>query len=173
MSSFNTIWPVASFILGAVLTQFNSSLSERRQKVRDREAREYEERKLFLEGKKNFEIQVLSDLYDALTALNEATDRLARWYQDDEENRELDAAKELCSALKSGYATAWRLNELLFDADLNRFVSDAIGVDLFPNGAQAIPSRRALEGYGDKVWDAHAAVAVKLKELYAPEQALN
>ncbi|WP_158756543.1 hypothetical protein [Streptomyces sp. NRRL S-475] len=169
MSSFNTIWPVASFILGATLTQLNSSLSERRQKARDREAREYEASKSLLEGKKNFEIQILSDLYDMLTALNEAADKLARWHKGDEENREPDTAKELCSKLQSDHAAAWRLNELLFDADLNRFVSDAIGVELFPHGPNVIPSKNALEGYGDRVWDAHAAVAVKLKELYAPE----
>ncbi|MFJ3210177.1 hypothetical protein [Streptomyces flaveolus] len=166
MSNFNTIWPVASFVLGAALTQFNSYLTERRQRARDVESRQYESSRSYLEGKKNFEIEVLTDLYKCLTALNDAADALSSWYRSSESDRDVEVAHGLCLKLQEGTAEAWRLNGLLFDSTLNRSVGDSIGVELFPNGPKVIPGEDSLGAYGDGVWDAHAQVAERLKKLY-------
>ncbi|MQL64436.1 hypothetical protein F6Q10_18005 [Streptomyces vinaceus] len=166
MSSFNTIWPVASFVLGAALTQFNSYLTERRQRVRDLESRRYESNRTFLEGKRNFEIEVLTDLHTSLTALSNAADALAKWHRSGEADRDIEAAHELCLRLQTETDEAWRLNGLLFDSMLSQSVGDSLGIELFPNGPKMIPSEGALGAYGDSVWDAHAMVAQKLKELY-------
>ncbi|MFF9677892.1 hypothetical protein ACF1GS_40495, partial [Streptomyces eurythermus] len=112
MSNFNTIWPVASFVLGAALTQFNSYLTERRQRVRDAETRQYESSRSFLEGKRNFEIEVLSDLHRCLTALSNAADALSSWYRGGEADRDLEVAHELCLRIQAETAEAWRLNGL-------------------------------------------------------------
>ncbi|MGW1985398.1 hypothetical protein ACWCPJ_23585 [Streptomyces collinus] len=166
MPNFNTIWPVASFALGAALTQFNSYLTEKRQRIRDRESRQYELSKGLLEGKRSFEIEVLGDLYKCLTSLNDAVDVLRDWHNMDENGGSVEAARELCSRLQGDVASAWRLNGLLFDSQLSDFVGDVIGQELFPSGPEIVPARRVLEAYGDKVWDAHDAVAAKLKSLY-------
>ncbi|MEU3856978.1 hypothetical protein AB0F03_06315 [Streptomyces sp. NPDC028722] len=166
MPHFDTVWPVASFVFGAALAQLNSSLAEKRQNAREREAREYETSKAFLEGKKNFEIQVLSDVYGTLNKLRAAADALARWHRSHEGDRDSSAAEELCSRLQSEAAEVWRLNELLFDDELNELVTESMSRELFPDGPRVIPAQEVLEGYGDSIWDAHAAVAEKLKKLY-------
>ncbi|MFJ4790552.1 hypothetical protein [Streptomyces sp. NPDC088794] len=166
MPTFNTVWPVASFILGATLAQANASLSEKRQRDRERESREYESRRKILEGKKSFEVEVLNDLHKSLISLRESADSLTRWHGTDEADRSVSEAEEICVRMRIEMDNFWRLDGLLFDPNLSRFLSGRVGIALFPDGGTVIPSRQALEGYGDSVWDAHSAVAQRLKELY-------
>ncbi|MFJ6543199.1 hypothetical protein ACIQMP_21470 [Streptomyces sp. NPDC091385] len=166
MSNFNTIWPVASFVLGAALTQFNAHLTEKRQRVRDVESRRHEYSKLFLEGKRSFEIEVLTDLHRSLTTLSNAADELSKWHRISDDERDVDVALELCLRIQVETAAAWRLDGLLFDHELSRQVGNSIGIELFPNGPKVIPGEEHLDEYADSVWEAHAEVAKKLKKVY-------
>lgn len=167
MPSFATVWPVASFILGAVLAQVNASISEKRQRGREREAREYESRRALLDGKRGFEMDVLNDIYKSIASMRESADALARWHRIDEVDRSLSEAQEMCVRMRTEMDNFWRLNGLLFDSDFGEYLSRQVGgVELFPAGVKVVPPRQSLEGYGDTCWDAHSAVAQRLKDLY-------
>ncbi|MFF5359406.1 hypothetical protein ACFY4I_08360 [Streptomyces scabiei] len=63
---FNSLWPVATFILGLASTYFLSFLTEKRQIAREADARQAERDRTLTERRETFELESLTKLADAL-----------------------------------------------------------------------------------------------------------
>lgn len=73
---FNSLWPVATFILGLASTYFLSFLTEKRQIAREAKARRAERDKVLTERRETFELDHLERLTEALQKLGRAAGRV-------------------------------------------------------------------------------------------------
>lgn len=170
---FNSVWPVATFVLGGASAYLRDFLTEKRQIVREANARQADRDKVISERRETFELSHLERLNDALQRLGRAAARA--------HTRDMTAARstgyygseplgdELAEALADANRDVYMLRHLALDDVLRTAVARAHVAINAPSGMHRGNPNEAEAAFGQGVIameTAHSVIGERIREIY-------
>ncbi|MER7972915.1 hypothetical protein ABTX35_28630 [Streptomyces sp. NPDC096080] len=173
MSTFNTVWPVATFILGGASAYLRDYISERRQIARTVKALDAERAKGITDRRESFELENLTKLADALQRLSRVSTQAHLADMPDRESPQVYGSSPLPPEIDEGarvaHAEVSLLTAMVLKASLREQITEArqaIAQTAMMFGGPARDAQQAHMNALDLMDSAMQALAARVREIY-------
>jgi hypothetical protein len=170
---FNSLWPVATFILGLASTYFLSFLTEKRQIAREAQARQAERDRVLTERRETFELEHLERLNEALQKLGRAVGRVhfvdTMTGRDSGQYAGTLLPEEDSNALLDANRDVYMLRNLVLDGALRAHIEHACALLNLPSGLHRSDPEAADDAFHQAILaldDAQSAIAQRIRQIY-------
>jgi hypothetical protein len=170
---FNSVWPVATFFLGAASAYLRDFLTEKRQIAREANARQAERDKVLTERRETFELDHLERLNEALQKLGRAVGRVH--FLDTTTSRDSGQyagtllPEEDSSALLDANREVFMLRSLVLDDALRAHTEHAQDLLNVPSSLHRSDPEAAETAFHQAILaldDAQSAIAQRIRQIY-------
>ncbi|MEU5892525.1 hypothetical protein ABZ835_37650 [Streptomyces sp. NPDC047461] len=175
---FNSLWPVATFILGLASTYLLSFITEKRQIAREAKVLQAERDKVITDRRETFELDHLVRLNEALQDLARVAAQVHLVDMRTSEETGHYAGTFLPDGLSDNFMQAGRtvrmLQNLILANDLRAQVAEAADALHRPSmmlRAETMEAQQVFNEAADLVDAAQEAVARRIREIYASAEA--
>ncbi|TXJ80681.1 hypothetical protein E2C11_11070 [Streptomyces lavendulae] len=178
MSTFSTVWPVATFVLGGASAYLRDYVTERRQIARAGQALRDERKKVTTDRRETFELDHLVRLNEALQDLGRAAMQAHLADMRTSEETGHYAGTLLPDGISDNFMQTGRivrmLKNLILDDSLRAQVTEAADALHRPSmmlRAETVDAQRVFNEAVGLLDDAQEAVAKRIREIYASAEA--